>query len=592
MANFVHINLKSMKKIFLTLGLLLNIGLSFAQQTLQATYSYQIPDDIQTMNLAPGGILLVGSDDGLTAIEAHKKEVLYQYNAMGKLKPEEVSLIPGTPYVILTRGYSKVILDYFTGKEVFNSYKAGWVNIVTIKSDFPAKRIYVLGSNGSGYSFGAYDIETLENKGLVSFTDKKTMGSYINLYKYYESEGKLFIRTEKGIVCLDKEKFTIDWTYDDLEKTSSIINVLADPVKGEYYVGESDGKKHFLHKLDATGKRTTKKPSKLAGMPQRMVFTEKGLFSHSADLKTTYFQIFDRQTAMGIWKKPFKIKGGIFMAEITSNGVVYSTTSGGINTIDLITGKQLLKKDIKTGIFPKNVNLLPNDQIFFLTTKDMGVASLKTGEYVKEPTKFKKVSNMISAYDSKNDNLVVSTGTELFFIKKDGSSKKVMDLNFKEDETPNKIEFRETGILVNASQNAILLSYDGKLIYQSYYKAPGQSLAAKIALGALTAAMATQSVNQGMAGNYKDSRQSGKAGDDMMGEMNKKFKATATTKDHLYILTKLEDGIGLIKFNKNTGKKDAEIILKDKKPEYKVDDQFGVLYYLKDKKLITAFDLR
>lgn len=77
-----------------------------------------------------------------------------------------------------------------------------------------------------------------------------------------------------------------------------------------------------------------------------------------------------------------------------------------------------------------------------------------------------------------------------------------------------------------------------------------------------------------------------------MNEMNKKFKATAGTKNHLYILTKLDDGIGLVKLNKDTGKKDAELILKDKKPEYKVDDEYGVLYYKKDKKLIIGFDLR
>lgn len=198
---------------------------------------------------------------------------------------------------------------------------------------------------------------------------------------------------------------------------------------------------------------------------------------------------------------------------------------------------------------------------------------------------------MVTAYDSKNDNLVVSTGTELYFIKKDGTSKKITDILFKEDETPNKIEFRESGILISASQNAMLVSYDGLVKYQSYYKAPGQSVAAKIALGALTAAAAT-------AGHASTEMGYGKRNDNMQGangamnEMNKKFKATAGTKNHLYILTKLDDGIGLVKLNKDTGKKDAELILKDKKPEYKVDDEYGVLYYKKDKKLIIGFDLR
>lgn len=46
-----------------------------------------------------------------------------------------------------------------------------------------------------------------------------------------------------------------------------------------------------------------------------------------------------------------------------------------------------------------------------------------------------------------------------------------------------------------------MVSYDGKLIYESYYKALGQSLAAKIALGALTAAT-IQSGNNATAMGY------------------------------------------------------------------------------------------
>lgn len=57
---------------------------------------------------------------------------------------------------------------------------------------------------------------------------------------------------------------------------------------------------------------------------------------------------------------------------------------------------------------------------------------------------------MIVSFDEKNDRFVVSTGSELYFIKKDGSATKVMDIKFKEDETPSKIEFRENGILLGA----------------------------------------------------------------------------------------------------------------------------------------------
>jgi hypothetical protein len=125
----------------------------------------------------------------------------------------------------------------------------------------------------------------------------------------------------------------------------------------------------------------------------------------------------------------------------------------------LATGKEQLKKEIKTGMWFKNLVLLENDLVFFITSTNMGIANLKTGEYTKEPAKFKKATNLMSVFDEKNDRFVVSSGTELFFIKKDGTSTKVMDLDFKEDETPSKIEFREKGILVGAKQTNLLISY-------------------------------------------------------------------------------------------------------------------------------------
>lgn len=584
-----------MKKLLISFGL---IGLAtalLAQTNITEKYQYPIPGAVEMIEKVPGGYTLVGSSEGISGIEAHSNQVKYTYTKMGKIKPEEMQIIPNTSYIALSRGYSKTLIDYTTGKEVFTPNENGFGAIMSVNPDFSNNTITMMGTTLKSpypYALGVYDLNDFSKKGFIEFTDKKTMGAYINALNYYESEGKLFVRTEKGLVCIDKNTIKMDWVYSDLDKTSGIIKVVADPSKGEFYICESNGKSHYLHKLNEKGELTTKKPIKIAGMPQRIFLTENALFTHTADLKTTYFQLFDRQNGSPIWKKPFEVSGAIFLSEITSNGIVFAAQNGAINTIDLASGKQVLKKDIKTGMFYKNVSLLPNDLVFYLSSKDMGVANLKTGEFVKEPTKFKKVTNMIAAFDDKNDRLVVSTGTELYFIKKDGSSTKVMDIKFKEDETPNKIEFREKGILIGASQNNLLLDYEGKIIYESYYKAPGQSLAAKIALGAVSAALASQSVGQGMAGNQKDSRQSAQAASGMGGEMNKKFRATEATKNHLYILTKLEDGVGLVKINKDNGQKEAELILKDKKPEYRVDEDYGILYYKKENKLVVGFDLR
>ncbi len=74
-------------------------------------------------------------------------------------------------------------------------------------------------------------------------------------------------------------------------------------------------------------------------------------------------------------------------------------------------------------------------------------------------------------------------------------------------------------------------------------------------------------------------------------EMLKRFEATAATENAQFVLTKLDDGVGLVKLNNDTGAKEKEIVLKDKKPEYQVDELAGVLYYKANDKTIYAYDL-
>jgi hypothetical protein len=73
--------------------------------------------------------------------------------------------------------------------------------------------------------------------------------------------------------------------------------------------------------------------------------------------------------------------------------------------------------------------------------------------------------------------------------------------------------------------------------------------------------------------------------------MAKRFKATSATQDAQFVLTKLEEGVGLVKLNKDNGTVEKEIVLRDKKPVYKVDEFGGYLYYKPNDKTIYAYNL-
>jgi hypothetical protein len=106
-------------KLFFSLSFVsMTVGV-LAQNTIKQKYQYTIKGNIEMIEKAPGGYLLVGSSDGLSGIEAQTSNVKYTYTKMGKIKPEEIQLITNTPYLAQSRGYSKVIIDYTNGNEVF-----------------------------------------------------------------------------------------------------------------------------------------------------------------------------------------------------------------------------------------------------------------------------------------------------------------------------------------------------------------------------------------------------------------------------------------------------------------------------------------
>ncbi len=176
------------------------------------------------------------------------------------------------------------------------------------------------------------------------------------------------------------------------------------------------------------------------------------------------------------------------------------------------------------------------------------------------------------------------------------------------------MEMRNGNVFLSSSQNVAMLDPQGKRNYHEYYKSPGQSGFVKVLSGVVAVAStglamahaakagANRTNSYGSANdlsNYNDYGKENKMAADMFASigdaafdvMSKRFKATAATENSQFILTKLDDGVGLVKVNKDTGKVDKEILLKDKKPEYQVDEIAGVLYYKANDKTIYAYNL-
>ncbi|MFN4083763.1 MAG: hypothetical protein ACK4K9_09045 [Bacteroidia bacterium] len=592
---------------------------AYAQKTIKQTYTYDLPGNWENWELAAGGILLVGTSEGFSAIEAHSNKINYTYTELGKIKPEEMEVIDDFPWVMLHEGGKfnikgkKVLFDYINGKPVFETHKHGWVGPRGYNIDFEKGLIYIYGSHSKANwgAIGIYNIETGKEIAFVDLNNKKEFGGGVfnlDMLKFIDDKAIIFQTLKGNTICVDKNTLKKLWVTDKIKINIAFLQYTFD-AKNNYIYFYQNALKSPLYKVNInTGNFEWKKPIQVKGAIKQAKLLKDGLFVYSEDLKTFEVNIYDTQTGLKKWKKSFTDKGGISNKIFLDDRLVFGTTTGEVNTL-YWNGTKGLKKPIETGPGFREFDLTEDGNLFYLTSRFMGIANLKDGGFVKSPAKFRKVELMTTAYDEKNQRFVVSTGNEVFFIDKEGNNKKVADIKFKEDENPNKIEFRKGGILLSASQNAMLIDYDGNVKYNVYYKAPGKSVAGKILAGAIavTAGAAAMSnsmkagMMQGSSPFYKSDAQkraesnaqnfSGIAGN-AVAIMKQKFKATAATKDYLYILTSLEDGIGLAKINKDTGEKEGEIIVKDKKPEYKVDDDFGVFYYKKSDKQIAGFDLR
>lgn len=248
--------------------------------------------------------------------------------------------------------------------------------------------------------------------------------------------------------------------------------------------------------------------------------------------------------------------------------------------------------------------------LIYITSEDANIVNLSTGDQVwNKPLKYKRANAVSSTFDSKNSRYLISADDELFAV--DANSGEVSTLaesKFEGKEDPTGVEIRNGGILLTSDQNMMLLDWNGGKTWHEYYRAPGKSAFGAILAGVAAVATATTAVasynaanqNRNKLGNYTSRGQAyADLGDGMaaasgasIAEMLKRFKATAATENAQFVLTKLDDGVGLVKLNKDTGSKEKEIVLKDKQPEYTVDELGGILYYKADNNSIYAYDLK
>tara|TARA_R100000935_G_scaffold58911_1_gene99574 strand:+ start:4853 stop:6712 length:1860 start_codon:yes stop_codon:yes gene_type:complete len=606
---------------FLLLG-----SIAMAQKAETPDYRYDTGAKINEMTLTQGGTMVVATNDGLVGIKPGSNNLLFNFTEYGRVKPEELLYVPNAPYVIVSQGgfagitSKKSVIDYISGKTLFTTEGNGWKSVYTCDVMMPQNKLVVTGQRTSKEDFAAqvavYDLNTgsedykfdMAGKGGTFDPTAVMTGTPLLL------KNSLVLPTTKGLYA--KKAQTGETLWSAKIKDVNWLTASADE-KDIYAFDVNDNfSKTEINKVGTNGEELWKDNVKVKGvvtnfeiLPQGLAIVSntynegKSVFAGASESKIAMLSATNGED---LWDKAPKTKGYVQHFYIMEDGILFGIQEGGINKVSY-DGKTLFKKPLKTG---ENIlTMAETDQgLIYITSEDANIVNMNTGEKVwDKPLKYKRADAVSSTFDSKNNRYLISADEQLYAV--DAASGKVSDFaktKFDGKEAPTSVAIRNGGILLTSDQNLAMLDWEGKPTWQEYYRAPGKSAFGAILAGVAAVASATGSVvaaNSSVRNRIAKYDSQADRDADLAGglavasgasvaEMLKRFKATAATANAQFILTKLDDGVGLVKVNKDTGAKEKEIVLKDKKPEYQVDDIGGILYYKADNNSIFAYDLK
>jgi hypothetical protein len=615
-----------MKKLLIQLKSLVMVALVLSATSLNAQkaetpdHNYELGAKINEMTITEGGTVVVATNDGLVGIKPGQDGLLFNFTDYGRVKPEELNFIPRAPYVVVGQtGFGglqtkSAVIDYMSGKVLFSTEKNGWKAIGMSQVLMPANKLIVSGQRRSDEKFAQavaiYDLNTGEQVSFYTFKgSRQAMGTPLVL-----SDG-VILPTTKGLIKIDMASGNVLWENE----LKNIGWMVADDTEKDIYAfaSTSNKKNTKIYKIGANGASTWADERKVKGTISNFQILPQGLavVSDVAGGCSTFAAASESKIALlsasngeDLWEKAPKTKGYVQHFYIMDDGILFGIREGGINKISY-DGKTLFKKPLKTGENILTMATTPQGLIY-ITSEDANIVNLETGDQVwKKPLKFKRADVVTSDYDKKNDRYLITADEKLYSIDANsGTSELLTEADFDGKEDPTSVEVREGGILLTSDQNMMMLDWAGDTSWHEYKRAPGKSAFGAILAGVTAVAAATASASASYQANMHERNRIGQytaRGDRLnnlsagmssaagasVAEMLKRFKATSATQDSQFVLTKLEDGVGLVKLNKDTGEVEKEIVLKDKKPEYQVDEFGGYLYYKVNDKTIYAYNL-
>lgn len=546
-------------------------------------WTHAADEKIRWFELTGAGTVMVGSDAGLYSLDPETGSVVWKRDDFKEIDRDRAEEIAGTPLTLVTENTGAiktstrlVAVETLTGATVWETdrlrgstvgafplYDRNLIVIATTISDRAAR---------AKLDLSALSITTGETVWQSEFPED------VDLHAV-ERKARFF------------QRFDLRGHQDPVYDGESVFL----PWAGMHRVDAGTGKIVWGVKYDVT-EGTIKRGNVQAVVEGDTVFTSaKG-----------QVRAIDRATGAVRWTS--KDFGGAVAEIVSSGGVLYGRLGGSF--YDAASRKWALKKPLgvvaisKTDgstvwIYDKakdsitNMLLLPEQKTLLISDAEnlIGLDTEASGK-VKETFKVK--------LEFKNRLGAAGTAMKVAKIGLTG----IRGLMSKGPETrdfPVALWRGEDGtVVVYGKQHLLAFDPNTRAIpWSVQYAAPGISGWEQIAMAAITAVAYTVSTAQA-ANTYAGTSENRWANENRLDVLKryeaavaKRYSATAAGDRYVYVLTKVkdgdDDGAGLVAVDLTSGGGDRSVLIRDKEPDYVVDERAGRLFNLEDGKRLVAY---
>ncbi|MBL9194701.1 MAG: PQQ-binding-like beta-propeller repeat protein [Opitutaceae bacterium] len=570
---------------------LLGSGLTAAPAA--QVWSTPLGSDAKWHQLTALGSLLVGTDGALLCLSPDDGKVIWKRDDIRKSNRTMAREIPGTPLLacplfdgMMNSKITPMVMDFQTGKTLWTAPQMLGQFLGTIAVPERNLAIFVVNTmdrKDNGVFFLAHDLTTGAAKWASKFTKAggiplhlaDNSGKFIptmDLSGYHDPvvDGNDLYVGYLGVHCVDLETGAVKWGVEfppgnkGLKKTYAPLRI-----DGDRIYGGGGGSVYAIDRR--TGAQIWKSDR---------ISDYAGLFKARDNAIVSQIEI--------VGGKLFSRYGGNF-----SDGKTASLREPiGIVALDPADGKSLYHFDkAKEGI--TNLAVLPaSTTVVFADGAHvfgLDAAPATPVELFRVPIEFKRKMGMGGVAKIGLGALGGVTGL----------AKGVMSANKGLLDVPVAVSLSGGRVVVQGKQH--LLSFDPETktaTWSLFYAAPSEALG-NIAMFAVTAAAAVYGNGQVAAsGGFATSGYSSGVNTihsnlDRYNAYTEKAIARAgsskSSQNYTYIITKLEKDIGVVGVNLATGETDRELPLKEKEPEYTVDEQLNRVFHFKGKDTVVAY---